>query len=300
MTDEKVLKVICGSINNPLTIGDMTIQCYVLEDETRVLSMRQMVAALGMKSFEKERTAKKMIVFNTQNNQQTQKSKELLARMANPIIFQPPHGGRTGYGQEATILVDICDAMIEAKNLGILYPYQKPIAHRCEILIRGFAKIGIIGLVDEATGYQELRKRNALDRIFNKYLSKEVSEWQKRFPDEYYELIFDLNGWQWLGRKFNPPRLVGKYTKNIIYERLAPEIITELERRNPPDKKGERKVKHHQWLTPEVGHPELDKHISAIMALMRASSSWRGFKRNLERAFPKINDQLWLNMDYDD
>ena len=37
------------------------------------------------------------------------------------------------------------------------------------ILTRGLARPGIVGLVDEATGYQHIRARNALETILNRH-----------------------------------------------------------------------------------------------------------------------------------
>src|SRR5471032_1422297 len=39
-----------GSDDHPLKIGDVEIPCYVLEDETRVLSQRGVIGGLGMSS----------------------------------------------------------------------------------------------------------------------------------------------------------------------------------------------------------------------------------------------------------
>lgn len=82
-----------------------------------------------------------------------------------PMTFILPNTGITAYGYPATILADICDAFIQARNAGALQKSQLPLAKRCEILMRGFARIGIIGLVDEATGYQKIREKNALAKI---------------------------------------------------------------------------------------------------------------------------------------
>ena len=96
------------------------------------------------------------------------------------------------------------------------------------------------------------------------------------------------------------PQVVGRYTNDIIYDRLAPGILDELRKLNPKLSTGRRKVKHHQWLTEETGHPALDRHFSGVMALMRANFDWSHFKRSLERAYPKIGTQLALRFLEDD
>lgn len=87
-------------------------------------------------------------------------SNELAEVIKNPIVFQAPSGGRA-YGYEATVLADLCDAVLEARKSGRLHYQQEHIAEQCESLVRAFAKVGIIALVDEATGYQDVRDRVA-------------------------------------------------------------------------------------------------------------------------------------------
>jgi hypothetical protein len=166
--------------------------------------------------------------------------------------------------------------------------------------MRGLAHIGIIALVDEATGYQEVRDRLALQAILDKYLAKEFAAWAKRFPDEFYYQMFRLKNWQWKGMKVNRPSVVGHYTNDIVYQRLAPGILEELQGRNPPDEKGHRRAKHHQWLTIDIGHPALAQHLHAVIALMRASSTWDQFQRSLQRAFPKKNETGYLEFPGED
>jgi len=74
-------------------------------------------------------------------------------------------------------------------------------AERSRVFLNIFAKIGIIALIDEATGYQEVRDKNALQEILDKYLRKEYAAWAKRFPDEFYIEMFRLKGWKWKGMK---------------------------------------------------------------------------------------------------
>jgi len=120
-----------------------------------------------------------------------------------------------------------------------------------------------VALVDEATGYQEIRDRLALQAILDRFLRKELAAWAKRFPDEFYQQIFRLRGWNWKGMRVNRPQVVANYTKDFVYERLAPSILKELEARNPKDDGNDRRAKHHQWFTEDVGHPALAQHLYA-------------------------------------
>ena len=92
------------------------------------------------------------------------------------------------------------------------------------------------------------------------------------------------------------PGVVAAYTKDLVYARLAPGVLEELERKNPVTPTGRRKAKHHQWLTDDVGHPALAQHLHAIIGLMRASETWEGFRKLVDRAFPKRGDNLELEL----
>ena len=161
------------------------------------------------------------------------------------------------------------------------------------MLLLALAHIGIIALVDEATGYQEIRDRVALQAILNRFLLKEFAAWAKCFPDEFYQHIFRLRGWTWKGMKVNRPQVVVNYRKEIVWARLAPGILKELEVRNPIEG-GRRKAKHHQWLTEDLGHPALAQHLYAVIGLMRISDKWDQFKKMLDRAYPQRGDTLQL------
>jgi hypothetical protein len=224
-------------------------------------------------------------------------SKELMAGIENAYEFHPLHGGRTAIGFEATLLPMMCEAILDAEKSGELK--NRGAAKIAELLIRGFARVGIVALVDEATGYQEVRDKDALKALLDKYLLKEYAAWAKRFPDDFYKDMFRLKGWQWQGMHVNRPSVVGRYTNDLVYERLAPGILDELQKKNPRDDKGQRPVKHHQFFTDEIGHPALSQHIHAVMGFMRASTTWDGFLRMMNRAFPKKGQQFTL-LDDDD
>ena len=125
--------------------------------------------------------------------------------------------------------------------------------------------------------YQEIRDKKALQEILDRYLLKEFAAWAKRFPDEFYKQMFRLRGWQWRGMRVNRPSVVGKYTNDLIYQRLAPGVLEELQRRNPRDEKGNREGKHHQLLTPDLGIPALQNHLFATTKFMEASATWDQF-----------------------
>src|SRR5206468_6654276 len=145
----------------------------------------------------------------------------------------------------------------DAKEAGKLTRNQEHIAQACKILQRAFAVVGIVALVDEATNYQEIRDRLALQEILRKYITGALFEWTRTFPLEFYKEIFRLKGWNWNNGKMSG--LVGTYTNDLVYARLAPGVLAELKRLNPPTESGNRRHRHHQYLTRDVGHPALSR-----------------------------------------
>ena len=185
------------------------------------------------------------------------------------------------WGYKAEVLPKVCDIFLQAREKRLLPHNQQHIADRAEILVRGLAQTGIIALVDEATGFQAIRDKEALQAILDKYLRQELAAWAKRFPDEFYEQMFRLRRWQWKGMKVNKPQVVGHYTRDLVYERLAPGILQELEERTPKNSRGQRKVRFHQWLTADVDHPALAQHLYALIGFMRVADSWSAAKSSI-------------------
>ncbi|WP_225764506.1 P63C domain-containing protein [Inquilinus sp. Marseille-Q2685] len=279
-----------------LHIGELVIPCAVLPDGTRVLSQRGVGRALG-RSFggqswkrSDDGSAGGLPFYLNVGILKPFIPSDLMELLAKPALYRHGKGGGVAMGLVATALPQVCNVWLKAREEGKLNDAQLAVAQRAEIIMRGLAEVGIVALVDEATGYQDVRDRAALQEILNAYLRKELAAWAKRFPDEFYQQIFRLRNWT--KKNDNPtsrPQIVAFYTKDIVYARLAPGIIDELEKRNPIER-GNRKARHHQWLTEDVGHPALAQHLYAVITLMRVSQNWDQFKQLLDQAHPVRKD----------
>ncbi len=143
-----------GSDDHPLRIGEIEIPAYVLDDETRVLSQRGTLAGLNLgRGTAGGKGGDRLSSFLGGRGISPYVSSDLMAVINNPIKFRRPGRGGLTFGYPATILPDICDAVSWRRSAGALMKQQEHIAAQCEILIRGLARVGIIALVDEATGY---------------------------------------------------------------------------------------------------------------------------------------------------
>ena len=221
---------------------------------------------------------------------------EMLSGPLTPIVYRD--GERNVVGFDATVLPAVCEVWLKAREAGKTQPQQADKVKQAEILMRGLGQIGIIALVDEATGYQEIRPQNALQAYLELLIQKELAAWAKRFPDEFYENIYKLRGWTWPGMQRNRYSVVAHYTRDLIYERLAPGVLKELELRSPKNDKGHRANKMHQWLTEDVGHPMLAQHIHSIIMFQRLAIAnrhgWQRFMRTVDQVLPKKGQTLEL------
>jgi hypothetical protein len=187
---------------------------------------------------------------------------------------------------------------IKADEANKLTKAQKHIAAQARILFDGLADVGIVALVDEATGYQNVRPRDALQAYLDKILRRELAAWSKKFPDEFYINIYRLKGWKWPGMSTNRYSVCAHYTLDLIYDRLAPGVREELERRSPKDETGRRRGKLHQWLGDDYGHPMLAQHMHAVIMFQRyaiqTGQNWGQFMTMMNQVMPKKGSTLEL------
>lgn len=270
-----------------LVIGETTIACAVLENGERVLTQNAFVRAIGRRGNPRSSVIQggdfTLPPFLAAENLKPFLPNDIEVT-SRPVQFVGVGG--VAYGYRAQLLSVVCQVYQDARDEGVLLPSQFAIAEACKLLFRGFATVGIVALVDEATGYQEVRDRLALRKILDAFLRKELAAWAQRFPSDFYKEMFRLRGWEWPPVNMRTPQVVGKYTNDLVYARLAPDLLKELQDRNPTDEKGRRRSKHHMWLTDDVGLPALAQHLHAVVALMRASDTWEGFKALVDRSFP--------------
>lgn len=272
---------------------DIEIPCYVLENGQRVLSQRGISEAFtgtrGGGSVESG--AHKLPRFLAKKDVKSFINNDLMARINQSIEFLPK-AGRSAFGYEAFLLPEICEVVIDScKHTGETDSPQHLVA---ETLLRGFARVGIAALIDEATGYQRDRQKNALAEILEKFVAKELQPWMRTFPAEYYENLFRLYGLPFPPDK-NPswkPQFFGHITNNVVYERLAPEILPELK---TLASKAEKKAKLHQWLSSDIGHPKLREHLSSITTLLKISQTKEQFHSLVDQVHPKYGQTKTLD-----
>ena len=269
-----------------LAVGEAEISCYVLKDMTRLVSTRGMMEGLGRAWRGRKHSGTELPVFLEAKNLKPFIHSDL-ETVPMVVNFQTPRG-MLAEGIRAEHVPLVCEAYLKARDAGVLKASQISVAMQADILMRGFAHVGIVALVDEATGFQDDRDRRALATILEKFIAVELRRWVKTFPLDFYKEMCRLRE-----MPFSPdmklPQFFGHLTNNVVYSRLAPGVLAELKNKNPAEK-GKRKNKHHQHLTADFGHPKLLQHLGSVVTLMKISDSWDGFIKLLDKLHPPYKD----------
>lgn len=264
-----------------LKIGDLELECHVLNDERRVFTQGEMVRALtgGTDSSNLARYLRS-------------KALENIDFSGGPIRFRIPGNPQLAVGSEATLLIEICEAYLDARFQGDLRPHQKKLARQAEIIVRACAKTGIIALIDEATGYQKVRAKNALQVKLQAFIADDLQDWALMFPQEFWIELARLEGVHYSAR--SRPLRWGKYIMLFVYDAIDADVGKELRKKNPNPRFLRN---HHQWLK-KFGRDKVHDHLERVITIMKLCNSMDDFREKFARVFQKSPTQLSL-FDFD-
>lgn len=271
-----------------LIIAGQEIQCDVLEDGRRILRQKTLIKAMGkgpIGGYDQERGKDlNLPVFLTANNLRPYLGDNFKEKGASLINYKGINGQKLS-GYEAILLPEVCKIYAKAFDEGVLKNnQQQKIAAVCRAMLYGLATVGIVALIDDATGYVQFRAKTELQKILEAYVLAEMQQWTKTFPDEFFKQTYRLHGWEYPKINKNHPQYIGKIINEYIYERLPEGVFDELKNRNPKDEEtGRRKGAHHQLLTPDVGKDNLSKQITQVITVMKLSDSVEEFKEKMKR-----------------
>lgn len=301
MEENKILVAKYGSDKTPLRLGNLEIPCYVLDNGVRVFSGRGIQKAIGYDS-KSGQWMNSFCKMDGVSSYLCAGDNSISERLSKPIKFKRNNAGgsqSTANGYEVTILVDICSAIIDANRAGVFN--NDVIVQNADIIIRSVAKVGIIALVDEATGYQYERENDELQKILKAYISEELLPWQKRFPDIFYKELFRLNGWDYTVNGIKKrPGIIGKWTNTFVYEELPNGVLEELKKKTPKSESGNRTNRYHQLLTTDIGEPNLEKQINKVITLFQVSDNMKQFCENFRKMKMRQIGQSELPFEFDE
>ncbi len=281
-----------------IKLGSFRIPCAVLDNGKRVLSARQLLEALGRSP-----------TTPTRKDGDDKLPRTLVPAGLIPFIDQGLRGGdklvifcplpgsgyttETAEGYSAEAFAALCMAYLKARTAGQVRANQLHIVERAELLVQGFATVGIVSLIDDATGYVEIRDKEELARILAKFVTPEIQPWVRRFPPEYYQEIYRLQQWEDLDpNDKDKPGIVGSYTNDLVYGRLAPGVLERLHELVPRNERGKLEHKLHQQLTGDWGVKELETHLMKLIILMKSAGNWDQFMRLVNRSMPRYRSTL--------
>ena len=267
-----------ASVSGTLPIGNIEIDCAVLEDGTRVLSAFSVFDA-----FERPRQGQnsrlevegiKIPPFLAAKSLKPYITQEVLGWI-KPIDYMDGNTLKSGY--QARLLPVMCKIYLDARRDNALAPSQQKLADQAEVLLTAFAQVGIDALVDEATGYQYNRSHDALRLLLGKYIDEGMRQWVKTFPDSFFDQLHRLYGNKPTSSN-KRPQYFGKFINRYIYNPIEHGYVkAALDKLNITDE-GKRRARFHQWLTDE-GKQVLARQIGRTEMLMEMSEDIEGFKK---------------------
>lgn len=287
-----------------LEIGDLKIPCAVLDDEnnSRVLTQNGFLRAIGRHPFASGGTGASIDgtpPFLRPKNLKPFITSEL-ERSTTPVQFLPKNptsgAGGVGYGYRAQLLPDVCWVYQDAMMAGKLLPSQHHIGQACRLFLKAITNHAIESLVDKATGFDDLRKRRAIDRIIEQYVAKDRLQYMPMFGLEFYEQVYRLHDWPFDPENTKRPGVIGHYT-NDIYDRLAPGVRAALHAKVKRNQNGRPTEKLTQYLTKEEGKLRLKELLGGVTILMRQAESWSKFKVELDKYYPRYGETMALPLD---
>ncbi len=287
-----------------IQIGDIAIPCAVLEDGTRVLSERAITKAFGgkrggshWKRIKENPDGAYLPVFLSAKNIKPYIVNELSDSLGRRRFYREKKGAAMAYGIEASLLPKICNVYLKMRDATALTVSQVPLAFQADIITRGLAEIGIIALVDEATGHIVEKRKDEYRELFQAYIREQVKEYEKEFPKQFTDSLYRIYGLE-KGQPGKHPQFFGKFTRKYVYEPLAESkgaILEILDEKNPVVyAKGGRKYKMFSFLTDQIGLPSFRAHLWQVVGILGASRNKAEFDRAFARAFPKAGYQLDL------
>lgn len=290
-----------------LKIGDITIPCAVMADGTRILSERAIAKAFGAKRggshWLRMKTAPEdghLPVFLSAGNIKPFINNDLEQQLARRRHYRSKKGGTPSYGIEATLLPKICNVYLKMRDEKALTAPQLRLSIQADMINRGLAEVGIVALVDEATGHIEEKRKDEYRELFQAFIREQMKEYEKEFPKQFTDALYRLYGLTPASTNRHPQFFAG-FTRKYVYAPLADSkgaILDLLDEKNPiVIGTGKRKYKMFQFLTDVIGLPAFRAHLWQVVGILGSSRSKAEFDRAFSRAFPSSGTQVELLLD---
>jgi hypothetical protein len=261
-----------------ITIGATDIQCYVLDDGRRVVTRAAALSVLtdgkGGGKLEQYLEVESLRGFVPSGF-----SEELIEFDIPGVTVST----KTTRGISAEAFIEICQAYVSAfESNALTTERQREIAIKAAMFLAACAKLGLIAMIDEATGYQYERASDALQIKLKLFLAEEMRKWEKTFPDQLWEQFGRLTNWK--GSLHSRPKYWGNLVMELIYQYLDPDVAEWLRTNAPKPQHGRN---YHQWLSEQYGLRRLVEHIWKVVGIASTCATMDDLRREMQRLYGK-------------
>lgn len=260
-----------------LPIGDVELNCAVLDDGTRVLTATSIFTVFGRSrkgmNSRLEIEGTKLPPFLAAKNLEIFINQDVIDR-TKPIQYLDGKQERTGY--VATLLPKMCEVYLMARRNGALVSSQAKLAEQSEIILSALAQVGIDALVDEATGFQYDRKHDALRLLLSKYIAEGLQKWMFTFPDSFFAELDKLYGNE-RTTSTKRPQYYGNFINKYVYDPIENGYVKSRLNELNITAEGKRRARFHQWLSGD-GRNILIHQIGRVQGLMEMCLTIDAFK----------------------
>jgi hypothetical protein len=291
-----------------LALGEAEIPCYVLATGDRVFSLKGVVG--GLMKIRGGQLAEYLKVRPLQPHLPI----DLLPNESGEVsaLFKFDTGAE-GVGQFALgIKVERFNALLRAYSSALvdhllsatedgklqgkmpMTAKQLEIAYRAIKFQQACADVGLVALVDEATGYQYERSTDALQLKLKLYLEDAMRKWERTYPEQLWIEFGRLTHWK--GGIHSRPRYWGKLIMELIYGYLDPDVAKWLKENAPRPIKGQN---YHQWLSSQYGLKKLTEHIWLVVGMSAACQSMPELRQKMAERFGRHQVQFSLYLPID-
>lgn len=248
-------------------------ECLVLEDGRRGFSLRGANAAIS--------TGARGSDFA-----------RLFARLANENEALPPapdekiqDGPRRAVFVSAEVFCGVLETLSARRDEGVLRKDQEHLGKKANTILRALARVGLVALIDEATGYQATREVAALRHLADYWIRDEPDAWTMRFTPSLVQALAPLYGIQW---RSGPHPLALRTPNRMIYEFIfGPELTAALAAAKTD------KVRLHQMLM-EQGQRILETELPKVELLASQAGSKAEFWARMRTRYRGESLQLPL------
>jgi hypothetical protein len=277
------MKALYGSPSHLLKINSIDLECYILDDNTRIIGANKLEKAFGLDS----KSDNSLYNFILNISRYSNVSDDIISVLQTPILFEillDDQTEKTISGYNSCLLFPICNCILKANSAGFLSVNQLKTAKIADKILKGSETKLLSNWIDEVTGFTFF-KENAKSQ-FRNYLMKikndAAFEWVVTFTDVFYEDLFIFIQSNWHDLSHNPSKMAD-FIYSLIFLRIDDKILADLRSTKP-----KRSYVNKNGVLLNREHPNLQQYNQNINSFLKESDFERSeFMQLLIKNYPK-------------